>query len=343
MTLYLKLISLLVIAFCIFGCNNDEEEKINVDKKIKVIKPLPESEPTEKSAVTKIKYVEVNYIQAYDSALTLWQTPFVEKDINTKFGNAHIIISGPENAEPLVLLHGMNASSTMWYPNIKALSEQHRVYAIDFLLEPGKSTYNGKISETTQLVDWYYEILDQLNIKKFSLLGASRGGWLALNIALNSPSRINKVILLSPAQTFIWIRPGPKIMNNIEYLLVPKRKRLRNVMQTMTVNVDKISQLYINQYYIATRITASNKVFMQMRPFSDKQLKSLKMPILVLIGDHDIINNNKSIEQAKKLLSDVETGKIENSGHFLSVDQPEIVNKKMLDFLNKDNYISVRK
>lgn len=343
MTLYLKLISLLVITFCIFGCNNDEEEKINVDKKIKVIEPLPQSKPTEKTAVTKIKYVEVSYIQAYDSALTLLQTPFIEKDINTTYGNAHIIISGPENGEPLVLLHGMNASSTMWYPNIKALSEQYRVYAIDFLLEPGKSTCKGKISETSQLVDWYYEILDQLNLKKFSLLGASRGGWLALNIAMNAPSRINKVILLSPAQTFIWIRLGAKIINNIEYSLLPKRKRLRNVMQTMTVNVDKISQLYINQYYIATRITANNKVFLQMRPFSDKQLKSLKMPILVLIGDHDIINNDKSIEEAKKLLPNVETGKIKNAGHFLSVDQPEIVNKKMLDFLNKNTDLSVRK
>lgn len=142
-------------------------------------------EPLDK-LVKKVKYANLNYIEAYDQALTLWQTPFVERDIETKYGTAHVIISGPENGEPLVILHGMNASSTMWYPNIKVLSEQYRVYAIDFLLEPGKSAYQGDISETSQIMDWYYEILDQLKLEKFSLLGASRGGWLALNIAMNS-------------------------------------------------------------------------------------------------------------------------------------------------------------
>lgn len=338
---FIKLTALLIITFHLFACGSDAEKKIDLEKKIKVIEK--QDKPTESEAVEKVKYGELTYIEAYDKALTLWQTPFEEKDIKTKYGNAHVIISGPENAEPLVLLHGMNASSTMWYPNIKSLSEQYRVYAIDFLLEPGKSLYQGDISETSQIVDWYYEIFDQLNLKKVSLLGASRGGWIALNIAQRSKSRVNKIALLSPAQTFIWIRPGPKIINNIEYSLLPKRKRLRNVLQTMTYNVDNISQLYINQYYIATRIATANQIFIQMRPFSDKQLKSLKMPILVLIGDNDIINNDKSIEQAKKLLPNVETEIIKNAGHFLSVDQPEIVNKRILDFLNKNNDISVKK
>jgi pimeloyl-ACP methyl ester carboxylesterase len=332
MILRLKLITLLIITFYIIACESDAEKKINVEKKIKVIEPLQPDKPAE---VKKIKYVELDYIEAYNKSLALWQIPFEEKDISTKFGNAHVIISGPENAEDLVLLHGMNTSSTMWYPNIKSLSEQYRVYAIDFFLEPGKSLNEGNISETSQIIDWYYEIFNQLNLKKFSMLGASRGGWLALNIALRSQSRVNKIALLSPAQTFIWIRPGPKIIDNIEYSLLPRRKRLRNVLKTMTFNVDKISQVYINQYYIATQIATTNQSFIQMRPFSNKQLKSLTMPILVLIGDNDIINNDKSIDQAKKLLPNVETEKIKNAGHFLSFDQPEIVNKRVLDFLNK--------
>jgi len=343
MILRIKLITLLVISFYIFGCASDTEKKIDVEKKIKVVEPSPPNKPDENVATTKVKYVELNYIQAYDKALSLWQIPFEEKDINTKFGNAHVIISGPENAEPLVLLHGMNASSTMWYPNVKAFSEQYRVYAIDFFLEPGKSLTNNNISETSQIMDWYDEIFDQLNLKKFSMVGASRGGWLALNIALRSHTRVNKIVLLSPAQTFIWIRPGVKVINNIEYSLLPKRKRLRNVLETMTFNVDKLSQIYINQYFISTQIATTNKSFFKMRPFSKNQLKSLKMPILLLIGDHDIINKDKSIEQAKKLIPHVETEKIKNAGHFLSFDQPEIVNKRVIDFLNKYSDLSTKK
>ena len=198
-------------------------------------------------------------------------------------------------------------------------------------------------SGTSEVVKWYYEIFDNLNLKKFSLIGASRGGWLAVNIALHNKARINKIVLLSPAQTFIWITPGAKIMNNIEYSLLPKRKRLRNVLETMTFNVDKINQVYINQYYIATKKATINKCFLQMRPFSDEQLKSLKIPILLLIGDHDIINNDKSIRKAKRLFVNVETEKIKHAGHFLSIDQSELVNKRIVQFLNKNTNISEKK
>ncbi|MBQ0787741.1 MAG: alpha/beta hydrolase, partial [Oceanihabitans sp.] len=60
--------------------------------------------------------------------------------------------------------------------------------------------------------------------------------------------------------------------------------------------------------------------------------KSLQMPVLVLIGDDDMINERRTIAIAKMLPK----GKgeiIQNAGHFLSIDQAEIVNAKMLDFL----------
>src|SRR4029079_5669932 len=107
-----------------------------------------------------IKNEKLTYAQSYNKALTLWDIPFEEKDLKTSLGNAHVIICGPTNAEPLVLLHGMNASSTMWYPNIRSLSENYRVYTIDFLLEPGKSLCQGDVSKIDQLMSWYSEIFD---------------------------------------------------------------------------------------------------------------------------------------------------------------------------------------
>lgn len=327
-----RLIGLALVLVFFSACDNDtdsEHEKV-------VISAISKEKTHFNNRIDTLdpKYKKFPYLLAYDKALLLWNIPFQEIDLITSYGKAHVIICGPENAEPLVLLHGMNASSTMWYPNIKALGANHRVYAIDFLLEPGKSVCETEITGTSQIVSWYYEIFDKLKLQKFSLLGASRGGWVATNIALKDPARINKMILLSPAQTFMWIRPGVKAFSNVAYTISPKRKRLRNVLETMTNNVDKISQAYINQYYIATQEATISKCFIQMRPFSDKELNSLNMPVLVLIGDHDIINTKKSLIRAEKLIRKNETGIIKNSGHFLSIDQSEIVNRIMLDFLN---------
>ena len=94
---------------------------------------------------------KTNYEKSYEKAMALWKVPVERLMVKTSYGKAHVIACGPKDGEVLVLLHGMNASSTMWYPNIKALSKKYRVYAIDFLIEPGRSEYNGTIETTDQV------------------------------------------------------------------------------------------------------------------------------------------------------------------------------------------------
>jgi pimeloyl-ACP methyl ester carboxylesterase len=72
-----------------------------------------------------------------------------------------------------------------------------------------------------------------------------------------------------------------------------------------------------------------------MSPFSDKELQSLSIPVLVLIGDHDIINGGKSLEKARKLISNVSTETIMDAGHFLTIDQATATDERIMDFLNK--------
>ncbi len=278
----------------------------------------------------------LSYQELYNRTLTLWDVSYQELDINTTYGKAHVITAGPEDAYPLVLLHGMNSSSTMWYPNISALSKHNRVYAIDFILEPNKSELKGEMSEIPQVMDWYFEVIDHLKLKKFNIAGASKGGWIAVNLALDKPERINKMFLLSPAQTFIWIRPSKKIIESLSFTLDPDREDLRGALESMSNHVDNIDQLYIDQYYRAVEKAETDKFMTKVRPYSENELKSLSMPVMVLIGEDDIVNNSKSLELAKELIPNVKTETIKDAGHFVSMDQSKKVNKMMVDFLKKD-------
>jgi hypothetical protein len=58
------------------------------------------------------------------------------------------------------------------------------------------------MKDMSEIMKWYNENFDRLKLKKFSLIGAFKGGWLAISIALQQKSRIKDIILLSPAQTF---------------------------------------------------------------------------------------------------------------------------------------------
>jgi pimeloyl-ACP methyl ester carboxylesterase len=341
MKFFIKNIALFVIVLVVCNCKSGarlKDEVIAEQEEIqKVFKEQLDAEFGE--YVEEVTPENRAYYKAYNKTLTLWKTPFHEHYIPTSLGKAHVIVSGPANAEPLVLLHGMNASSTMWYPNISALSQKYRVYAIDNLLEPGKSQIITGVKGIGGLMQWYNEIFDQLKLEQFTLIGASKGGWLAVHIALHQGSRIKKLILLSPLQTFTWIRPGPDISSSITYALTPGRKRLRRALETMSENVNNIEQKYIDQYYIGAQQAKNTMLLFQMIPYAEEVLKTLTMPVLVLIGDNDIVNKEKSVETANELLPHVETGIIKDAGHLLSMDQAEVVNDRILDFLEADTTI----
>lgn len=323
-----------------YSCsNNSEKEKEKSEKALKGKRRI--SEEWNKLAESPKNYEFVYndslsaYINAYNKTLSLFELPIKEKDIPTQFGNAHVLICGKPENPPLVLLHGMNASSTMWYPNMKDLAKNYCVYAIDFLLEPGKSTCNLKRLNKDQIAGWYDEIFSKLGLKSVYLVGCSRGGWLAMAVTLNKPEKIKKLVLLSPAQTFTWIQPSSALLRNITYTISPDKEKLGHVLSGLSVRSVKISKTYFDQYYLGTEKENISRYIFEMTPYSRKSVESLEMPVLVLIGDQDIINNQRCLDKAEKWIPNVETGIVENAGHFLSFDQPDTVNTIIRNFLRQ--------
>ena len=70
---------------------------------------------------------EAAYLAAYDAAMKLWPVPYEEMDIPGRFGMTHVVVSGPQDAPPLVLLHGYMATLMMWSLNIVDFSKNYRL------------------------------------------------------------------------------------------------------------------------------------------------------------------------------------------------------------------------
>ncbi|KAF2024243.1 alpha/beta-hydrolase [Setomelanomma holmii] len=117
---------------------------------------------------------------------------------------------GEQAEENLVMLHGYGAGLGFFYRNFESLSraEGWKVYALD-LLGMGRSSRpnfrihakdkEGKIQEAES---WFVDALEEWRVKrgldKFTLLGHSLGGYLAVAYALKYPGHLNKLILASP-------------------------------------------------------------------------------------------------------------------------------------------------
>ncbi len=74
-----------------------------------------------------------DYYQAYEKTLMLWDVAYCEQYVTTLFGETHCLVCGDTGNPPLVLLHAASCGATIWYPNIKALSGNYSVYAIDLI------------------------------------------------------------------------------------------------------------------------------------------------------------------------------------------------------------------
>lgn len=278
---------------------------------------------------------KAKYINSYNQTLKLWNVPFEEIDVPTSFGMAHVIMSGPNTGEPLILFHGTDASSTMWFPNIKEFSKENRVYAIDFPLEAGKSVANRIKLSNKETAIFYNEIFEHFHMKNINLLGVSRGGWMATYLAVQPDNKIKKIVLLSPANTFGGIENLWKVLSALNLKIFPSAKSLTKFFNSFSYNPDKIDSIFKEQLYLAYKYGNSKPRLLNMVRFSDKDLSSLKIPLLVLVGDHDIVNSEKIFKKTRRLIPNAETAVIKDAGHFLSIDQSDIVNKKVVDFLNK--------
>jgi pimeloyl-ACP methyl ester carboxylesterase len=70
--------------------------------------------------------------------------------------------------------------------------------------------------------------------------------------------------------------------------------------------------------------------------FDNQEFKKLEMPILLLIGESEILYESKSaVERAWQLIPHIEADIVPNAGHMLTTDQPEEVTRRVMSFLRK--------
>lgn len=118
--------------------------------------------------------------------------------------------SEPDPKNHLVMLHGYGAGLAFFYRNYDMLSRRPgwKVWSLD-LLGYGRSSrppFRIKSKEPDAKIieaeDWFIDALEEWRkirgIEKFTLLGHSFGGYLAVRYALKYKSRVNKLILVSP-------------------------------------------------------------------------------------------------------------------------------------------------
>jgi pimeloyl-ACP methyl ester carboxylesterase len=273
------------------------------------------------------------YCAAYDAALRRWPAAYESRTVSTSFGSTQVLISGPESAPPLVLLHGMCMSATMWGPNIADWSRTRRVYAVDTIGDIGRSVATRPLRTQAEYVAWYREVLDGLGIHSADVLGLSYGGWIALSAAVHAPERVKRLILCDPAASFaplrtqFWLRVVPSLLMPLRPVT---RHHLRWFLTPGSVTMREMDEQWFQGWKHFNQAGAAFPTV-----FSDADLRGLSAPTLLLIGEDEVIYPNRDavLGRARRLVPKLEADFVPGARHVPTVEQPAWTNARVLRFL----------
>ncbi|MFB3894695.1 MAG: alpha/beta fold hydrolase [bacterium] len=303
------------------------------------ISKIPEYYPF-KSAKAKARYLAY-----YDTRAREWPVDSESKLVETSYGKTFVRISGPKTAPPLVLLPSTSATHLIWIPNIKSLSGQYRVYAVDNIYDFGRSINTKNIKTSQDMTNWLDELFTALELgDHINLMGLSFGGWLTSQYTLAHPNRLNKVVWVAPVATIEDI-PGEwawrAILSAIPHRYFMRKYMIAWLFEDLNKRKDTVSVTQINK--LVDDAMLGLKCFKMRMPvtptvLTNQELQSIKVPILFLVGEHEkLYSANSAVQRLNTIAPQIQTEIIPNAGHDLTIVQAELVNKKVLDFLMKPN------
>ncbi|HSW09249.1 alpha/beta fold hydrolase [Aquabacterium sp.] len=282
---------------------------------------------------------KARYLALYDTRARGWPVPSETIRVHGAYGETFVRISGPADAPPLVLLHGISSNSLAWMPNVAALARHHRVYAVDHIQDGGRSIATRPLASLGDHLAWLDGLFDGLGLAQgVNLLGLSYGGWLAAQYALAHPQRLRKLVLVAPAGTvlplaFEWMARAVACAIPLRYVTRSfLRWLLHDLAQRPATERPNFDDIVTEAWTTLRCVTPP--AMLPPTVLSDEELKRLAVPALYLVGENEkICPPLQAIERLKTVAPRITTRLIAGAGHDLTLVKAAEVNRAVLGFL----------
>lgn len=268
--------------------------------------------------------------------------PFAKlSSVNTLF----YLDENPAGKPAIFLLHGLGANSNSWQMQIPDLVQAgFRVIAPD---SPGFGQLTNPGAKTSPhfLANLYSGLVDHLGLKSIIATGISMGGTHALQMAIDYPARIEKLVLVN---TFSKLRITNPIV--LPYFLLRMILVHTLGLETQAKSVAKrifprpeqemLRQEYMNQVQQADPRTYRSAMRSLSRFNVTKRLNEIRCPTLVISGERD---TTVPLPTQKKLAQSIPNAKhiiIPDAGHAVTIDQYLTFNQTLLNFLKNTSLVT---
>lgn len=270
----------------------------------------------EGNMIYKTKQGKDQVLNFYKHIISKWPVEMESINIDTDYGQTHIIRSGIESKPKLLLLHGTGSNSASWMKDVITYSKDFDVYCVDIPGEAGLSS-NDRFSLNRDCFNaWIDQVITHLNLNKVSIIGQSLGGWIGLNYSIFKPEKIASLSLISPSG-IIEAKFG-YFLSFVFYSLLGKwgQNRIKRMIESEFELTGDAKEFFM--------LTLHHFIYRTERPelFNDEELKRLSIPLYYIGGLKDpLLNTRKTADRLMKLVKGCKVY-IDDSSHVL-IDNAE--------------------
>lgn len=240
---------------------------------------------------------------------------------------------GTVSAPALLLIHAGVASLRMWDPQVPALAQDHYVIRYDTRGFGNTCTEDVEFSDHADAL----AILDHLGVERATVIGCSRGGRIAIDLAIEHPKR---------ASGLVTIGSGPSGFPDTE--LTPEEDAISDRMDAAFQAKDwkQLGDLEVRLWSIGParreedldpdfvkKAYELNSVNLQhaeeaamhipVEPPAFDRVVDIDVPALVLVGDHDVSECLAQYEYLSTAIPQADSARFPGSAHLPNVEQPE--------------------
>lgn len=250
---------------------------------------------------------------------------------------------------PIVLIHGTAASLHTFNDWTAQLKQDYRVVRMDLPAYGLTGPFPDRDYSIDNYVDFIFDFLDSLEIKKCVLGGNSLGGGIAWNFTAKYPEMVDKLMLIDASGYPSEAKSVPlafriaqiPIVKNIFTFITPRfvvKASVKNVYADKT----KISEELVDRYFELALREGNRQAFIdkfeaQADLIAHNNIKLIEQRTLVLWGEKDLLI---PIKQAYKFHHDMPDDTLvilSNVGHVPMEESPNQSLEVVLSFLKKDD------
>jgi pimeloyl-ACP methyl ester carboxylesterase len=279
-----------------------------------------------------------------------------DKLIDVEGLRIHCLMAGQEGAPPVLLLHGggYDSASLSYKQSVGPFSQYYRVFAPDW---PGYGDSDKpKMRYTTEYyVDFLSQLMDALGLEKASLVGISMGGAISLGFSLQSPQRVEKLVLVDshglgsevPGRKISYVMVRLPLLNKLMWAILGRSRRMMKwSLRTVFHDPQAVTSSLVDEVFQEAKKPGVGDAWRSWQRseigwsslhtnFVDK-LYTLAVPTLILHGAEDTYVPVSWARRAHTLIKDSELCIFPQCGHWLTREKPTEFNHAALEFLARE-------